>query len=134
MPLTLSVVTPTSEAASLVVDEVVVPGAMGELGLLPGHVPLISSLKPGTMTIVKDGKKTLAVVSFGFVEIDQDKVTVLTDSYEPVGQIDVERAKKALAAAEQKLLTLGAEEPGYVEARRSADRAQARIEGAQRVS
>lgn len=133
MPLTLSVVTPTAEALSTVVDEVVVPGALGELGLLPGHIPLISSLKPGTMTIIKDGRKTFAVVSFGFVEIDQDKVTVLTDSYEPIAQIDVERARKALAAAEEKLKTLGADEPGYIETRRQADRAQARIEAAARA-
>lgn len=130
MALTLSVVTPVAEAASLTVDEVVVPGATGELGLLPGHVPLISALEPGTMTLVKDGKRTLSVVSYGFVEIDQDKVTVLTDSYEPVGQIDVERAKKALAQAEEKLKTLASDGPGYVEARRRAKRAQARLDGA----
>jgi F-type H+-transporting ATPase subunit epsilon len=70
------------------------------------------------------------VVSSGFVEIDHDIVTVLTESYEKPDQIDVERAKKALADAEERLKSLGAEEPGYVEARRRAMRAQARLDGA----
>jgi F-type H+-transporting ATPase subunit epsilon len=130
MPLTLTVVTPTSEAASMTVDEVVVPGSVGELGLLPGHVPLISALKPGVMTMIKDGRRSYAVVSTGFVEIDNDVVTVLTESFEQPSQIDVERARKALADAEEKLKTLGSDEPGYVEARRRAQRAQARIDGA----
>lgn len=132
MALTLSVVTPTAEALSMTVDEVVVPGTLGEIGLLPGHVPLISALRPGTMTIVRDGKRSQSVVSTGFVEIDQDKVTVLTESYEPATSIDVERARKALGEAEERLRTLSADEPGYVEARRRAERAQARIDGAAR--
>jgi len=131
--LELVVVTPTAEALTLTVEEVVVPGALGELGFLPGHVPLISALKPGVMSYTKDLRKTMAVVSSGFVEIENDKVTVLTDSYEPIHSIDVERARKALAEAEERLKALGPEDPGYVEARRRADRAQARIDGAARV-
>jgi F-type H+-transporting ATPase subunit epsilon len=134
MALELNVVTPTQDALRVSCDEVVVPGIAGELGVLPGHVPFISALRPGTMSILREGKRTVACISSGFVEVDQDRVTVLTDAYEPAANIDVERARKALTGAEEKLRTLGPEDPGYTEAERRAARAQARLDAAARQS
>lgn len=130
--LELHVVTPTSAALDVDCDEVIVPGVYGELGFLPGHVPLITALRPGVVTIIRENRRQNYVVSSGFAEIDQNKVTVLTDTWEPASEVDVDRARRALASAEEKLKTLGPDDPGYVEAQRKAARAQARIEAASR--
>ncbi len=129
MPLSLAVVTPTQEALATVCDEVVVPGISGEMDFLPGHVALISALMPGVLTTIKDGRRSYYVVSSGFVEVDRDKVTVLCDAVEPAGSVDVERARRALAAAEEKLKGLGPDDAGFGEAERRRARAQARLDG-----
>ena len=133
MPLQLSVVTPTHDALAVSCDEVVVPSTGGELGILPGHVPYVSALRAGAMIITREGKRSVACVSSGFVEVDQDRVTVLTDSYEPASTIDVDRARKALQTAEDKLKTLASDDPGFQESQSRAERAQARIDTAART-
>ncbi|MCC7384994.1 MAG: ATP synthase F1 subunit epsilon [Deltaproteobacteria bacterium] len=134
MPLVLHVVTPSAEPLNVEVDEVVAPGAHGELGFLPGHIPLISALRPGVLTTIKEGRPSMYVVGFGFAEIDNDTVTLLASTFEPIKDIDVERAKRALADAQAKLKDLGPEDPGYIEHERRAARAQARIDAAARAS
>src|SRR5918996_386856 len=102
MALKLAIVTPEKEALAIECDEVIAPGVNGEIGLLPGHVPLITALRPGVLTVIKGGRKLYYAVSSGFAEVDQDQVTVLTASCEPATEIDVERARKALSDAEAK--------------------------------
>jgi F-type H+-transporting ATPase subunit epsilon len=131
--LELHVVTPTSAPLNVECDEVIVPGVNGEIGLLPGHVPLITALRPGVLITIRSGQRALYVVSSGFAEIDQDKVSILTDSLENASEVDLDRARRALQSAEEKLKTLGPEDPGYAEAQRRAARASARIEGAART-
>lgn len=132
MPIQLAIVTPDAEALAISCDEVVAPGVNGEIGLLPGHVPLITALTSGVLTVVEGSKKRYFAVSSGFAEIESDQVTVLTDSCESAKDVDVDRAKRALLEAESKLQDLGANDAGYHAAQRRLARARARIDAAAR--
>src|SRR5256885_17224126 len=101
MALKLAIVTPDAEVLAIEADEVVLPGASGEVGLLPGHIPLITALHPGVLTVIRQSKKTYYATSTGFAEIEGSQVTVLTDSCEEASAIDAGRAKKALQEAEE---------------------------------
>lgn len=103
MTLKLEIVTPEVTAYSEDVDFVVLPGSEGELGVYPRHVPVLTTLKPGELRVLKDGRETLLAVGEGFVEIKADAVSVLTDMALEAEQIDtgaaeaaVERAKAAM--------------------------------------
>jgi F-type H+-transporting ATPase subunit epsilon len=130
----LAIVTPEADILQIECDEVVVPGTKGEIGILPGHVPLITGLRPGVLTLIKGGKRTHYAVSNGFAEVEADTVTVLTDSAEEASTVDVARAKKALAEAEELMKTTSPEDATYLETRRRMDRANARIDAAARRS
>ena len=132
MPIQLSIVTPDKDAAAQECDEVVVPGIKGELGLLAGHVPLITALRPGVLTVISGSKKAFYAVSSGFAEVDGDQVSVLTSACEIASEIDVERARRAKADAEAKLSELGPEDSAQAEQQYRLDRAQARIDAAER--
>ena len=75
----LEVVTPERRVLAEPVDMVTVPGLGGELGILPGHTPLISQLQTGVLTYVQEGKSYSLHVSGGFVEVRDDHVSVLAD-------------------------------------------------------
>src|SRR5919202_6890979 len=76
----------------------------GEIGFLPNHAPFIATLAPGRVRIVKeDGSEELAAVHSGFVEVRDNRVIILSDVAELAGQIDVERARRAKQAAEERL-------------------------------
>ncbi|MFV0336792.1 MAG: F0F1 ATP synthase subunit epsilon [Chthoniobacterales bacterium] len=101
--LTLEIVTPESLAYSEPVDSVVIPGADGELGILPMHVPLMTELNPGELRISKSGQETSMAIGYGFAEVVSDRVVVLTDT--AINEVDIDesaaedaitRAKKAL--------------------------------------
>ncbi len=99
----LEIVTPEKKEFSENVDFVVVPGELGELGILPNHIPLVSSLKIGEIRVHVDNNVTKFAVSGGFVEITKKKVTVLADTAERADEIDVERAQRAKERAERRL-------------------------------
>ena len=84
-------------------DFVVAPGAAGELGILPRHIPLLTSLKPGTVKVRNDGNELLFFVSGGFLEVRPDEVTVLADSAERAEDIDEARAEEARRRAQSML-------------------------------
>ncbi len=134
MPIQLAIVTPSAEALAIGCDEVVAPGVNGEIGLLAGHVPLITALKSGVLTVVEGSKKRYFAVAPGFAEIEGDTVTILTDACEAAEDVDVERAKRALLDAEAKLGDLGSEDPGHHAAVRRLERARARIDAVARRS
>jgi F-type H+-transporting ATPase subunit epsilon len=101
----LIVVTPQRQLLREKVASVQLPGATGELGILPGHAPLITELGNGQLSYrASDGAEpvVLAVLS-GFAEVLPDRVTVLAETAERPEEIDVERAKVALARAEKRL-------------------------------
>jgi len=123
----LEVVTPEHYVVSEEVQIVVLPGVMGEFGVLAGHTPFLSELKLGTIRY-KDaqGVERAVFVSGGFAEALPDKVTVLAESAERRREIDVERAKVALERA-QKRLAEAKEDIDYVRARAALERAMQRL-------
>jgi F-type H+-transporting ATPase subunit epsilon len=97
----------------------------GEIGILAGHAPLLGELLPGRLRIVKeDGSEEAAAVHSGFVEVRDNRIIILSDLAELAGQIDVERARRAKEAAEERLRTVEDDE----EARTALQRAVVRLE------
>ena len=101
--LTLEIVTPDRALLREEVDEVVVPGSQGEFGVLPGHTPLLSTLKIGELWYRQGQEKHSLAIAFGFVEVLPDRVTVLAQVGERAQEIDVQRAERAKQRAEQRL-------------------------------
>ncbi len=99
----LEVVTPERRVLAEPVDMVTVPGLGGELGILPGHTPLISQLQTGVLTYVQEGKSYPLHVSGGFVEVRDDYVSVLADIAELPEEIDASRAKLSRDKLEKQL-------------------------------
>ena len=99
----LEVVTPERLVLREKVDEVVVPGMSGEVGILPDHTPLISQLQSGVLTYRKGTEKKLLHVGGGFVEVLPDRVSVLADVAEMPEEIDYQRAQEARVRAEKQL-------------------------------
>jgi len=101
--LQLEIVTPDKALVRETVDEVVVPGADGELGVLPGHTPLLATLKVGELWYRQGSEKHYLAVAFGFVEVLPERVTILAHVAERPQDIDVERAERAKRRAEERL-------------------------------
>jgi F-type H+-transporting ATPase subunit epsilon len=101
----LEIVTPDRSLIREEVDEVVVPGSEGYLGVLPGHTPLLSMLKVGELWYRQGQEKHYLSIAFGFVEVLPDRVTVLAQVGERAQEIDVERAERAKRRAEERLAT-----------------------------
>ena len=101
--LTLEIVTPDRSIAHGEVDEVVVPGAEGSFGVLPGHTPLLSTLSVGEIEYRRGNERSYVAVSFGFAEVLPDRVTVLAQIAEASDEIDVTRAEAAVKRARERL-------------------------------
>jgi len=110
MPLRLEIVTPEKLAYSDLVDEVSVPGSDGELGILPHHAPLISTLGMGELRIRKGGLVESFAIIGGFVQVRPDKVVVMAETADLAAEIDLEKAREARRAAERTLETGGISE------------------------
>jgi F-type H+-transporting ATPase subunit epsilon len=100
----LSVVTPERVIYEENVASIIAPGEVGYLGIMSNHAPIITSLKPGKLT-VKDGsgKEINLAVSGGFLENSSNTCTILADSAEFAEQIDLERARESLKRAKQRI-------------------------------
>ncbi len=111
------------------IDMVVAPGAEGVAGILPRHAPLLTTLRPGTIRIKKDGAETAMAVGGGFMQVNADRVLVLADTAEREDEIDAARAEEARQRAAQTLQdALKGGTPVQVEAARAAlQRSMARI-------
>jgi F-type H+-transporting ATPase subunit epsilon len=118
--LQLEVVTPERRLLSEQVNTVTVPGRGGELGILPGHAPLISELQSGVLSYDEDGTTFQLHVSGGFVEVNDDRVSVLAEVAERPDEIDADRARRAREIAEKRLSGQGGTEIDI-------DRAQAKL-------
>jgi len=105
----LEIITAERRVYSDDVDLVVAPGLQGQLGILPHHAPLMSSLQPGELIIRKDGEETYLAVSGGFLEVLDNQVTVLADAAERSDEIDEERAQAAMERASEGMAGRGAE-------------------------
>ncbi|VBB42419.1 ATP synthase epsilon chain [uncultured Desulfatiglans sp.] len=126
--LFLEVVTPEKVQVSQKVDMVVAPGSLGEFGVLEGHVPFLTGLIPGALRYTAGGKPHLLAVSSGFVEVSENKVTVLVDSAERAEEIDLERARLAMERAKERLSKeRGRKDIDFMRAELSLRKAIARI-------
>ncbi len=125
--LNLEVITPERRVLSEAVDEVVVPGLGGELGILPEHTPLISQLQTGVLVYRQGADRKQLHVSGGFVEVQPDRVSVLSDVAEKPEEIDLERAQRAKEQAERDLKSQG-EDVDYRDAEQKLQRALTRIQ------
>jgi F-type H+-transporting ATPase subunit epsilon len=103
MPLQLEIVTPERLAYSDEVDSVQLPGSEGELGVLPRHAPLISTLGVGELRIRKGGAEESFAIVGGFLQVRPDKVVVMAETADMASEIDLEKAKEARRQAEAAL-------------------------------
>jgi F-type H+-transporting ATPase subunit epsilon len=103
MALTLEIVTPEARVYSDTVETVVIPTVEGEIGILPGHIPLLTQVEAGELRVLKNGKTELLAVGNGFAEIDGDKVSILAESAIAEEKIDVDAAEKAMQRAQEAL-------------------------------
>jgi len=106
MPLDLQIVTPEGVCFSGAVDGVVLPGVEGDFGVLPGHERFLSPLRIGEVEIRSGGKAQWAAMSEGFVEVSDDRVSVMVDTCELAENIDVARAERARERAQRELESL----------------------------
>ncbi|MBZ0156774.1 MAG: F0F1 ATP synthase subunit epsilon [Alphaproteobacteria bacterium] len=124
--LRLDIVTPHGLVLSEEVDEITATGSEGEFGVLPGHVPFITTLGIGTLILKKEGKTSYVFVSSGYAEVTADRVIILADSAERAEDIDVERALAARKRAEERLKQ--AERVDFGRAQAAIERATIRIQ------
>ena len=99
----LEIVTPQGLVFSEEVDEVTAAGSEGEFGVLPGHVPFVTTLKIGILTCKKGNESKFFFVNWGYAEVGHEKVMILADSAEKSEEIDLERAIAARKRAEERL-------------------------------
>jgi F-type H+-transporting ATPase subunit epsilon len=126
--LKLEMVTPYKRVLSEEVDEVTAPGTIGEFGVLPDHTPLLTTLKVGELTYKKDGETFHVAVNWGYVEVEDNVMTVLVETAEPADQIDVERAKEAISRAEEALKKLTSEDKDFKIMEAALERAVIRVQ------
>ena len=124
----LEVVTPERRVLSETVDSVNVPGMNGELGILPGHTPLISQLQTGVLSYVQGGATHKLLVSGGFVEVNADRVSVLAEIAERPEEIDAARARIAREHAEKTLSSFTGTEEDFERARARLERSVVRLQ------
>jgi len=103
MPLTLEIVTPEAKVYSDTIDSVVIPTVQGEIGVLPGHIPLVTQVEHGELQVAKGGTTQLLAVSGGFAQIDGDTVRVLAEHAITEEKIDEHAVEAALKKAEDEL-------------------------------
>lgn len=128
----LEIVTPKGAVLSEQVDMVTAPGYAGVFGVLANHAPLLSTIKVGTLVYKKDGRDDIVMVSGGFCEVSNNRVTFLVESAERGGDIDVDRALRARERAEKRLAEAVAqrEKIDRVRAEAALQRALARLKAA----
>ncbi|MBX6394218.1 MAG: F0F1 ATP synthase subunit epsilon [Alicyclobacillaceae bacterium] len=125
--ITLDIVTPERTVYSHPVEMVITRGAEGDLGVLPGHMPLVTTLPIGLVRIKEEGRWSLVAISGGFLEIRPDRITILAEAAEFAEEIDVSRAQRAKERAERRLADKGRTDIDYVRAELALKRALNRL-------
>jgi len=132
--LYLELVTPERVLVSQKVETVVAPGSLGEFGVLPGHIPFLSGIVPGELRFTADGKSEHFAVTTGFAEVSENKISVLVDAAERAVEIDVERARRAMERARERLAKeRGTPDIDFERAQAALQRAIARIRVAEKI-
>src|SRR5882762_1870819 len=126
--LQLEVVTPERRVLSEQVNAVTVPGRGGEMQLLPGHAALISELKTGVLSYIEDGTTFQLHVSGGFLEVNDDRVSVLAEIAERPEEIDAARARLAREHTEKQLSAWSGSEEDFEKAQAKLERSLVRLQ------
>ena len=127
--LRLEVVTPEAKTYSEDVDMVTLPGADGEYGILPLHIPLITQLKPGALKILRGSQESFLATGGGFAEVLPDRVSILTDMAVPAAGVDESAAQAAIDRARATLAdkSIGTEAQAEAEAMLARSLAQLHV-------
>jgi F-type H+-transporting ATPase subunit epsilon len=134
MPLKLEIITAERVVYSADdVREVVLPGVEGELAVLPKHAPLMTMLRPGIMRIVHEDREEELAVHGGFLEVRDDRVTILADAAERAEEIDVARAEAARRRAQELMAQRRRDEMESAAAQAALQRALVRLKLAERL-
>src|SRR5574341_381569 len=123
----LEVVTPTRLLVSDEVTEVVAPGSEGYFGVLPGHIPVLSTLSIGELTYWAGREERHLSVAWGYVEVRPGRVVVLAEAAERASDIDIGRAEAARGRAEERLRRWGDEGVDFARAQAALQRALTRL-------
>lgn len=115
MPLTLEIVTPEDRVYRDTVDAVVIPAAEGEVGILPGHVPLLVQVADGELQVTKGSETRNLVIGGGFAEVEGDRVKVLAEFAINAAQIDENAVMRARQRAEEALKERSTLDPAEIE-------------------
>jgi len=115
MPLTLEIVTPEARVYSDTIETVVIPTLQGEIGILPGHIPLLTQVQAGELRVSKDGRTELLAIGNGFAQVQGDRVSVLAESAITEEKIDVNAVEEARKRAEVALKEKFDMDPNEVE-------------------
>ncbi|MBF2048507.1 F0F1 ATP synthase subunit epsilon [Leptolyngbya sp. NK1-12] len=132
MPLTVRVVAPDKTVWDAAAEEVILPSTTGQLGVLPGHAPLLTALDVGVMR-VRANREWLAIALMGgFAEVENDEVTILVNAAERGDAINLEEARTAYTEAMRKFdqVESGDNRQAKLQAERSMRRARARFQAA----
>ncbi|HQU85596.1 MAG TPA: F0F1 ATP synthase subunit epsilon [Pyrinomonadaceae bacterium] len=124
----LEIVTPEKKVLDESVDGVTIPTAKGEIGILPNHAPLISTLKPGILTYTVKGNTEKMAVSGGFVEVSTSKISVLADVAETADEVNVETARVEREVAEKTLGSWSGTDAEFETEKEKLETAQARLQ------
>ncbi|WP_059171853.1 F0F1 ATP synthase subunit epsilon [Bacillus sp. FJAT-27445] len=128
----VSVVTPDGPVYDADVEMVSTKAQSGELGILPGHIPMVAPLQIGAVRMKKEGKTELVAVSGGFLEVRPEQVTILAQAAEESDEIDIERALRAKERAEQRIRERQQEHVDFKRAELALQRAINRLSVAER--
>jgi F-type H+-transporting ATPase subunit epsilon len=101
MALTLEIVTPEARVYSDTIDTVVIPTVDGEIGILPGHIPLLTQVEHGELRVTKGSTVSFLAVGGGFLQVSGDKISVLAERAITEDKIDEKAVEHALQRAEQ---------------------------------
>jgi len=132
--LKVELMTPYRKVISEEVDMITATGTLGEFGVLPGHAPFLTSLNIGELSYSKNGNTYYVAVNWGYLEVDNDEVTILVETAERADEIDLDRAKAALGRAEEALEKLTREDKDFVKHESAIERAIIRMQVATKAS
>jgi F-type H+-transporting ATPase subunit epsilon len=133
MPIRCEIVSQDRPVFEGDVDIVVAPGTDGEMGILPHHAPLLTTLKPGVLRVRTSGREESFAISGGVMEVRPDIVTVLADAAERAEEIDISRAEEARRRAEESLRSgLDRNSEAYLAAEAALRRSSLRLQVARR--
>jgi F-type H+-transporting ATPase subunit epsilon len=125
--ISLNIVTPESVAFQGEVESLVVPAVEGQLGILPGHAPLLAQLSPGVVKIREGEDVRFLSVSGGFVEVLQGQASLFAETAELGEDVDAERARQAAEKARAALQGAGRNDQTWAEAEAALKRALVRL-------